>query len=216
MKSLQVAVIALLFLVPGVQTQNKSPRAYFNELKSAGAFVYTLTTEKGETKSTPNPGYVCFAEDSQTADTTGLFLTFEARAYDKNYAEAQATVTSNATAEEKKKALAIIENIQHRQPYVEFVPDEIMSVLPAEVAAYFRKGGKELDLSLYLQGVKSWTEAFHRFGETGGWKSVNGKMDFAVESSTMRFLWSAHGDKPQVLNGHCEKINNDIVDHPHP
>jgi hypothetical protein len=210
MKSLQAAVITLsLVVVPGLKTQDKSPRAYFDELKSAGAFVYTLTTDKGEIKSAPNPGYVCFVEGSPMADRNGLFLTFEARAYDKYYAEAMVTIASNATSEEKKKALATIESIQHRQPYVGFLPDEIMSLLPAEAADFFRRGGEELDLRLYLHGVKDWNVDLYRVGETDKWNSKNGKMDFALEPSTMRFLWSVHGDKPQVLNGHCEKIDKD-------
>ncbi len=49
MKSFQVAVITFVsFLVSGLQTQPKSPRDYFDELKSAGAFVSTLTTVEGK------------------------------------------------------------------------------------------------------------------------------------------------------------------------
>jgi len=203
------AIALLLSLVPGLKTQDKSPRAYFDELKSAGAFVYTLTTTKGETMSAPNPGFVCFAEDSPMADSSGLFLVFEARAYDRYYAEAQATITSNASPEEKKKALATIENIQHRQPYVGFLPDEFLSILPAEAADFFRKGGEEMDLRLYMHGVKAWTEDLYRVEETDKWNSRNGKMDFAVEPFTLRFLWTVRGDKPQVLNGKCEKISKD-------
>jgi len=208
MRSLQAAVIALLlFLVPGLKTQDKSPRDYFDELKSAGAFIHTVTDVKGEKISAPDPGYVCFAENNSFADSSGLFLIFEAMAYDKHYAEAEATVASNASIEEKKIALARIEDIQHRQPYVLFLTDELLSAIPAESVDYFRKGGEELDLSLYMEGVRDWTVAFHRFGETDKWNSVNGKMDFAVESSTMRFMLFVHGDKSQVVNGHCEKIN---------
>jgi hypothetical protein len=206
-KSLQTVVIASLFMVPGLKTQDKSPRAYFDELKSAGAFVHTLTTDKGEKLSAQDPGYVCFAQNNLAADI-GAFLIFDAMAYDKHYAEAEAVFTSNASLEEKQKALARMEDIQHRQPYVFFLPDEIMSAMSAD-ADFFRKGGEELDLSFYLDGVKSWTVSFHRFGETDEWKLANGKMNFAVEPSTMRFLWSVRGDKPLVLNGRCEKIGKD-------
>jgi hypothetical protein len=208
-KSLQTVAIASLFMVPGLKTQDKSPRAYFDELKSAGAFMHTLTDVKGEKISAPDPGYVCFAENNSWADSSGLFLIFEAMAYDKNSAEAEAIFTSNASLEEKKKALARIEDIQHRQPYVAFLTDDLMALFPAEAANFFRKGGEDLDLSLYMNGVKDWTATFHRFSETDKWKSESGKMDFAVESSTMRFMWFVHGDKPQVLNGRCEKISKD-------
>jgi len=209
MKSPQAAMIVLLplFLAPGIKTQDKSPRDYFNELKSAGAFVHTLATNEGEKLSAPDPGYVCFAQNNPAADIGGAFLIFDAMAYDKHYAEAAAIFASKASLDEKNKALAKMEDIQRRQSYVLFLPDELMSAMSADAANFFRKGGEELDLSFYLHGVKSWTASFHRFGETEEWKMVNGKMDFAVESSTMRFLWSVHGDKPQVLNGRCEKID---------
>jgi hypothetical protein len=206
-KSLLTVAIASLFMVPGPKTQDKSPRAYFDELKSSGAFMHTLTTDKGEKLSSPDPGYVCFAENNPAADI-GAFLVFDAMAYDKHYAEAEAVSTSNASSEEKQKALARMEDIQHRQPYVFFLPDEIMSAMSAD-ADFFRRGGEELDLSFYLDGVKNWTVSFHRLAESDEWKTVNSKMDFAVEPSTMRFLWSVHGDKPLVLNGRCEKINKD-------
>jgi hypothetical protein len=211
MKSLHAAVIALLlFFVPGVKTQDKSPRAYFNELKSAGAFTHTATTDKEAKISTPNQGYVCFAENGPTADSSGVFLTFQAFAYDKHYAEAWAILlSSNASKEEKLKAMSKMRDIQDRLPYVGFLPDEIMAAAPADVADYFRKGGEELDLSLYLHGVKDWKVSLHRLGETDKWKSEDGMMDFAVESSTLRFLWSVHGDKAQLLNGRCEKIYGD-------
>jgi hypothetical protein len=210
MKCLQATVIALLlFLVPGLKTQDKSPRAYFDELKSTGAFVHTATTVEGEKISAPNFGYVCFAESSPMADSNGLFLTFDARAYDKYYAQAQATIASDATLEEKKKALATIETIRGRQPYVELIPDEIMPLFPPKAADFFRKGGEELDLNFYFHGVKDVTETLYRFEITDKWKNENGKMDFAVESSTMRFLLAAKGDKPLVLNGRCEKIDKD-------
>lgn len=107
MKRLRVMVIAfVLFFVPGVKTQDKSPRTYFEELKSAGAFVHTATSVQGEKISAPDPGYVCFAENSSFADGEGLFLIFHAMAYDKNYDEAAAKFMSNASLEEKKIAVA--------------------------------------------------------------------------------------------------------------
>jgi hypothetical protein len=214
MKSLQAAVIALsLCLAPGLISQDKSPRAYFDEMKRTGAFVHTRTDDKGEKSSISDPGYVCFAEKDPMADSTGLFFTFEATAYSKRYAEAIVTLDSNATPEatpdEKKEALATIDEIQNFEPYVLFLSDRLMSLESKEAADFFRKGGQELDLSLYLHGVKSWEQIFHRFGATDKWISVKGEMDFAVESSTMRFLWSAKADKPRMLNGRCEKINKD-------
>ncbi len=213
MESFQAAVIAFVsFLVPGPQTQQKSPRDYFDELKSAGAFVHTVTSVEGEKISAPDPGYVCFAENNSFADSEGLFLLFHAMAYDKNYNEAQAIFMKNlnlASLEEIKKARARMDDIQSRQPYVEFLPDELMLAMPAEVADFFRKGGEELDLSTYWHGVKSQTVSYHRFKETDEWKTENGKADFAIESSTMRFLWTVRGDKTLMTNGRCEKIYKD-------
>jgi hypothetical protein len=210
-KSLHAVVISfLLFFVPVVKTQDKSPRAYFDELKSAGAFVHTLTDDKGEKLSAPARGYVCFAENNSLADSTGLFLIFETMAYDKNYNEAEAIFMNlNASLEERKKALVRMEDIQNRQPYVAFLPDELMSAMPVEGANFFRKGGQELDLSVYWHGVKNQRVSYHRFNETDEWKTENGKAEFAIESSTMRFLWSVHGDKPLMFNGSCEKIYRD-------
>jgi hypothetical protein len=195
MKTFQAAVITFVsFLVPRLQTQQKSPRDYFDELKSAGAFVSTLTTVDGEKISSPDPGYVCFAENP-AADSTGLFLIFHAIAYDKNYNEASAILTADAKLndvghlEEMKKAKARLDDIQNRQPYVLFLPDDLISALPVEVADFLRKGGEELDLGVYWHGVKSQTVSYHRFKETDEWKSENGKADFAIEPSTMRFLW---------------------------
>jgi hypothetical protein len=127
MKSFQAAVIAFVsFLVPGPQTQQKSPpRDYFDELKSSGACVSTLTTVEGEKISSPAPGYVCFAENP-VADSTGLFLIFHAMAYDRYYAEAQPKFMSSASLGEKKIARARMEDIQNRQPYVLFLADVIM------------------------------------------------------------------------------------------
>jgi hypothetical protein len=209
MKSLQATLAVLLFLVPGLKVQDKTPRTYFDELKSAGAFVLTTTSVEGEKISVPNPGYVCFAENSSFADSEGLFLIFDAMAYDKNYNEAEAIFLKNLNAgglEESKKARARMDDIQSRQPYVGFLPDELMAAMPAEAADFFRKGGEELDLRTYWHGVNSQRVSYHRFKETDEWKAENGKADFAVESSTMRFLWSIRGDKPLVLNGRCEKI----------
>jgi len=119
MKIFQVLVIALLLVfVPGGRAQDKSPRAYYDELKKAGGFVDSVTDDKGEKLSFPAGGYVCFAEDNSAADAGGLFLTFEAMAYDKYYAEAEAIFVSNASTEDKAKALLKMENIQWRQPYI--------------------------------------------------------------------------------------------------
>jgi hypothetical protein len=211
MKVLQAVVTAsTLFLVSGIKPQDKkSPRDYFEEMKNAGTFVHTVTDAKGEKTSVLYQGYVCFAENSPMADNGGVFLTFQAFAYDKHYAEAQAIFLSNANKEERLKAFLTTQDIQRGQPYVGFLTDEIMSAAPADVADFFRKGGEDLKLSLYMTGVKSWTVSLHRLKEDDKWNSADAKMDFAVESSTMRFLWSMHGDKPVLLNGHCEKINKD-------
>jgi hypothetical protein len=210
-KRLRVLLIAfLLFFVPGVKTQDKSPRAYFDELKSAGAFAVNITSDKGEKISVPDQGYVCFSENYPMADRTGLFLTFEAMAYDKDYNDAVTIfINLNTSPDDRKKAWTRMENIQNRQPYVAFLTEELMSSMPAKAVDFFRKGGEELDLNLYMGGVKDWTAALQRSRETDKWKSENGRMDFAVESSTMRFTWFVHGDKPQVVNGRCEKIFKD-------
>ena len=202
------AVIGLLlFLLPGFQTQDKSARTYFDELKGAGAFIHTVIDVKGEKIAAPDIGYVCFVENSSLADSTGLFLTFKAIAYNKNYNEAETMFMNlNASLEESRKARARMEDIQNRQPYVGFLPDELMSAIPAEATDFFREGGEELDLSTYWHAVNSQTVSYHRFNETDEWKTENGKADFAIESSTMRFLWSVRGDKPLMLNGRCEKI----------
>jgi hypothetical protein len=119
------------------------------------------------------------------------------------------TKNLNANLEEAKKARARMDDIQSRQSYVGFLPDELMSAMPAEAADFFRKGGEELDLSTYWHGVKSQTVSYHRFKETDEWKTENGKVDFAIESSTMCFLWSVRGDKTLILSGRCERIYKD-------
>ena len=119
------------------------------------------------------------------------------------------TKNLNANLEEAKKARARMDDIQSRQSYVGFLPDELMSAMPAEAADFFRKRGEELDLSTYWHGVKSQTVSYHRFKETDEWKTENGKADFAIESSTMRFLWSVRGDKTLILSGRCERIYKD-------
>ncbi len=133
-------------------------------------------------------------------------------AYDKNYNEAQAIFLKNlnvANLEEHKKARATMDDIQSRQPYVLFFTDELMTALSTEAAVFFRKGGEELDLSAYWHGVKSQTVSYYRSKETDEWKIQNGKADFAIEPSTMRFLWSVRGDKTLVFNGRCEQIYKD-------
>jgi hypothetical protein len=76
------------------------------------------------------------------------------------------TKNLNANLEEAKKARVRMDDIQSRQSYVGFLPDELMSAMPAEAADFFRKGGEELDLSTYWHVVKSQTVSYHRFKET--------------------------------------------------
>jgi hypothetical protein len=212
MNTLQMTVTAfLLFSVPGLNSQDKSPRGYFEEIKNAGGFMHTVIDVEGKKHSAPDTGYVCFAENNSATENAGVFLTFMATAYDKYYAEAQKVLESNAGAEEKRKALATIEAAQDREPYVGFLTDDFMPLLPADAAEFYHKGGEMLELSLYMHGVKTWTESLHRFNFSKSWDSTNHKMDFAVEASTMRFLWSVHGDKPQVINGRCEKIYKETL-----
>jgi len=198
----------LLFYVPGLKNQDKSPREYFEEL-NAGAFIHTLTSAEGNKISAPDPGYACFSKNNLMADNGGVFLTFEAMAYDKNYAEAEAMLASKPNAEDTRKALARMREIQEGYSYVMLFSDDLMAAMPADASDFLRKGGQELDLSLYMHGVKSWTAGFHRSRGNENWVSRNGKSDFAVEPSTMRFLWSVHGDKPQMINGRCERIYKD-------
>ena len=84
-----------------------------------------------------------------------------------------------------------------------------MSAMSAGAADFFRKRGEESDLSTYWHGVKSQTVSYHRLKETDEWKTENGKADFAIESSTMRFLWFVRGDKTLILSGRCERIYKD-------
>ena len=69
------------------------------------------------------------------------------------------TKNLNANLEEAKKARARMDDIQSRQTYVGFLPDELMSAMSAGAADFFRKGGEELDLSTDWHGVKEALEA---------------------------------------------------------
>jgi len=102
-----------LFLVPGLKTQDKSPREYFDEMKSAGAFVISLTDADGKKISVPDPGYVCFSENNSLTSDAGVFLTFEAIAYDKGYAE----IISSKLNQDNRKVLAKLKEIRDRYSY---------------------------------------------------------------------------------------------------
>jgi hypothetical protein len=208
--ALLLAVSSFGHQSPGVDAKPRSPREYFDEMKNAGAFTTAATEPHGNKMSVADQGYVCFMENEPFAERNGQFLTFKAFAYDKDYAEAFAKGMNAATPkEERLDALLRMRAVQAGQPYVRFIPNEIISDLPTETADYFRKGGQELDLNCYTHGVKSWTTHLRRTGAADNWTSEDSKMKFAVESSTMRFLWSVKEDRetPQAFSGRCEQIN---------
>jgi hypothetical protein len=193
-----VCIAVLLF----AQSQPKTARQYFQELKTAGAFTDTVKTtsnEKIEVKDSHL--YVCFDDD----DTSPGFFTFTTIAYDKLYADAIKVLTDrNATANQRQSALATMNTLQDREPYLAFFGDDMVSLLPDYVV---KKGVQQLELSVYLRGVNVGRSDFIRTPTapntvSGPWHRQD-KATLSIEPKTNRYVLIT----TKVSSGQCEKLH---------
>jgi Trypsin-like peptidase domain len=148
---------------PPVPENPTTARAYYKQLYDAGGFFrstpVTNSDGRSEVLRALNKHYVCFSDDQQSDD----FFAFDAMAYDERYAKAyDALAVAGGTPPEKWQELSqIMDSIKQDVPYVSFVDDQFLSLLPSKFQTYLRRGERFLDLNVYEKGVNSGEQEFH-------------------------------------------------------
>jgi V8-like Glu-specific endopeptidase len=172
-----------------------SARDYYQQLFNAGGFSNGL------------PNAVCFSDDSHS----GTFFTFVAYAYNKDFYDAQANLTTldnqaraagltNATPEEEKQ-FKIMERVQRTAPYVTFHMKVWFDLYPPKTQQFFRDGGRLLEESVYDKGVKtnnleylwdgsSWSLSIPPT-DPGAYTKTSKILSLSIEPTTMRYAESA-------------------------
>lgn len=127
---------------PGAQIgeppqQPVSAHDYYQQLYAAGGFFHTVNAADSTGKANvitgtkPDERYVCFNEDASSV----VFFTFGALAYDEKYNEAVEKI-SHINDEPSKT----MQRIQQDSPYVDFLPEFILDVMPPRSQEFFRGG----------------------------------------------------------------------------
>jgi hypothetical protein len=215
----------LVSLVAGVVSEQSLPvrkempaiasaRDYYTQLYDAGGFHRS------------GQQYVCFNDD---ATDTGFF-TFNTMAYDERYAKAYQSVSQQpTTADKQQEAWRTMKAIQEPIPYVDFLDDVVLGVLPAQAQAYLRQGGRLLEASFYMKGVKSgeveyqWEEnswVFHQTSDLSANIKTRKTFRLSIEPATLRYIQqltitdaagsgetkATESHAAGLLSGSCEKI----------
>jgi Trypsin-like peptidase domain len=162
---------ATVAIPPGAQIgeppqQAVSAHDYYQQLYAAGGFFHTVNAVDSTGKpnvitgTKPDERYVCFNEDASSV----VFFTFGALAYDAKYSQAYQKVSQGPTNinDEPWKTM---QRIQQDAPYVDFVPDFLLGLMPPRSQEFFRGGGRALTANFYVKGVKSSTIEYHWDGK---------------------------------------------------
>jgi hypothetical protein len=199
---------------------NLSARAYFKQLYDAGGFLVssaaTTADGKSEIVTSPSDNYVCFNDNASAVG----FFTFLALAYDAQFDKLRSKSTDIMMQKnwrqnpdklrEFTEAVDMQEVIQKRAPYVGFLSEDILAVLPSELQAYFRQGRRILNMNLYSKGVKSGTFEFHSTNDSSWTRSSSKGLEetLSIEPTTLRYMDShtLEGVPPVILYGACEQI----------
>jgi hypothetical protein len=126
-------------------------------------------------------------------------------AYDERYAKATQTLTSHPSEKEKQQALAIVNAVVSRDVYLQYVDEQILSVLPAPTKKFLLDGNQIMDMTSYVKGVKLAEREIHRSKDdalsSGTWTAERLRLN--IEPSTLRYVLF-NGDYNS--SGKCEKI----------
>lgn len=145
-----------------------SARDYYNELYGAGGFFRSISATnsdgKPEVLTVLDKHFVCFNDDPHSQE----FFTFEAMAYDEQYAKASKSIDETPqNAGTPTEAWRTMESIQTSAGYIDFVPDFFLNAMKPEAQGYFRRGGRVLEADIYRKGVKTSEAEYH--GTKNSW-----------------------------------------------
>jgi hypothetical protein len=170
-------------------------RNYYQQLFDAGGFSHGL------------PNGVCFSDDAQS----GTFFTFVAYAFDKDYYDAQAKLTTldmqaraaglqNVTQEEMTQ-LNIMERVQRTASYVTYLMKVVLESFPPNAQQFFRSGGRILWEDVYEKGVKTDTLEYLWDGSSwflsipptdpNAYSRTTRILHLSIEPTTMRYAESS-------------------------
>lgn len=158
---ISICVAAIVATAVGAQSAshasvNPNARAYFSQLYEAGGFFSSINLTdsdgKPDVRRELNTDYVCFSDDFASVN----FFTFNTMAYDERFATAFASVSKGPTTPEQwQESTRIMQLVRQDAPYVDFLDDTTLSVLPARAKTFLRQGGRLLTAEFYRKGVKS-------------------------------------------------------------
>lgn len=231
----------LVCLVAGVVSAQSAPprkempatataRDYYTQLYNAGGFFHSIpatdSNGKADVLTVLDQHFVCFNDDAKDTD----FFTFITMAYDERYAKAYQSVSEQPTTPDKQQeAWRTMDSIRQQVPYVEFMDDAMLGIFSPNSQTYFRQGGRLLEASFYMKGVKSgeveyqWEENSWVFQQTSD-LSANIKTTktfrLSIEPATLRYIQqftitdTAGSGETKVIESHaaglfsgtCEKI----------
>ena len=154
MKPIPTAVlVATLFFFCAVAGlgQQRSAREYYQQLYDAGGFFDLIHTGEGGTIPVKVQSHVCFGDEASATD----FFAFQTYAYDELYAKSYAAFTKKPNQSD----LATMQTITEKAPYINWMTDEMLAILPAASQKFYRQegGGRILALNWYTKGVKTKT-----------------------------------------------------------
>lgn len=186
-----------------VAAPNSAPsRRYYQQLYDSGAFTpEEFATGRDGSKMSlgrmPNTDYVCFSDDAHSES----FFTFKAWAYDERYAEASDKLMQRNSDDERRKQLDILTATQQSAPYVNFMPNVILTAFAKDAQQFFRGGGRILDETYYQKGVKNNELQYHYDGSSWfypippsdpkAYTRTSKVLHFSIEPTTMRYIESA-------------------------
>lgn len=159
-----------------------SDRDYYQQLYDAGGF-------------SENPAdYVCFSDDAHS----GEFFTFNAYAYDKDFAMAAYYVEHSHDKEELQNNIKTINSIQKKTPYVNFLWPDMLNTAPQDIQTIYRNGGRILFQTVYKEGVKfsdaeyAWDGSAWLFSlypaDPNAYPQLSRFEQLSIEPTTMRYL----------------------------
>lgn len=161
---------------------NPSDRDYYQQLYNAGGF-------------SENPAnYVCFSDDAHS----GEFFTFNAYAYDRDFATAAYYVEHPHDKEELQNNIKTINSIQKKTPYVNFLWPDMFNTAPQDIQTIYRNGGRILIETVYKEGVKfsdaeydwdgsAWLFSLHP-PDPNTYPQLSRVEQLSIEPTTMRYL----------------------------
>lgn len=206
-------LVVLICVLAGVALGQSNPkttpadRDYFRRLYDRGAFFENrkATTPEGFvtgfTKAL-NVDYVCLSDNPRS----GMFFTFVALAYDRNYGAAEDKLTASnlnlgIDTNRTQKQWDTMQAIQQSAPYVRFLPASLLEVYSRDQQQYFRNGGRVLTADIYEKEIKiaelqfradrnnSWLVSVSA-PDSNGRTRTNRVLQLSIDRANMRYVES--------------------------